>query len=129
MTKEEVDLLRGVIAPDPKIRVDDLTDQSDRTLLYGYTLDRDTFHVYLKDGIMHRVIYSFKRYIVDHIEGEELDAHDLSPCKRAYPERTDFEFAKALRIRDVHVSLTTFTEGVEKAQYYGLTLEQLKRSI
>lgn len=50
MNKEEygyiIDLqLKGVSPVD----VYDLDNKNDRTLLYGYTCDRDTFHVYIKD--------------------------------------------------------------------------------
>ena len=40
--------------PKPVLSAEDLKDKSDRTLLYGYTCDRDTWHVYLEDGKISR---------------------------------------------------------------------------
>ena len=37
----------------PTITIDFLKDRRDRTLLYGYTLERNSHHVYVKDETLH----------------------------------------------------------------------------
>lgn len=44
----EFGMLEYVEEKDKLITGDDLVNERDRTLLYGYTCDRKTFHVYLK---------------------------------------------------------------------------------
>lgn len=102
-------------APEPRLSVNDLTDQSERTLVYGYNLNRKTFHVYLKDGVIHRVVYSGGSSAtparVDSRKSDvEWDPADLAPTKRAYPERCDFEFATLLKSKGVVLPFTTFND-------------------
>ncbi|MCA1379476.1 hypothetical protein I6F34_01405 [Bradyrhizobium sp. BRP05] len=85
----------------------------DRTLLYGYDCDRATWHIYQKDGELHRVIYRpsdldsrTKPEVHDH--GPALDAETLSPNKRLYPEACDFDFCAKLKALGVHLSFTTY---------------------
>lgn len=76
------------------------------TLLYGYTMERDTFHIYLKDGLLHKAIYGhqevppgfFTKYTQDHISSNEMEASSLVPSKRAYPCRTLFLFASLIEL-------------------------------
>lgn len=81
-----------------KISVDQFPE-GDHSLLYGYTTERETFHVYIKDGLLHRHIFSGTGENIvslDHISGKELPAVELAPNKRIYPERTSFTLAKLL---------------------------------
>ena len=63
----------------------DLSNQEDRTLIWGYTTDRRSWHVYLKDGEIHSYVYgvhngdSFTKLSVSSNEG-------YIPNKRLYPE-------------------------------------------
>lgn len=106
MTEEQLALLRNVvelprtIGPEPG---------EDRTLLYGYDCDRRTWHIYQKDGEIHRAIYithNPKPEAYDH--GPELDVEILVPNKRLYPEACDFEFCKKLKQLGAWLSFTTF---------------------
>ena len=57
MTEQEMEMIARIdeIRNRP-YRADDLKPfLKDRTLLYGYTCDRKTFHVYLKDKEIHTV--------------------------------------------------------------------------
>ena len=93
----------------------------DRTLLYGYDVDRRTWHVYLKDGLIHRVVRA-GHSISDgweHQSGKVWRLADLVPSKRAYPERTDFYFARLAEQRDVPIAFTGFNADVKPAQFYG----------
>lgn len=74
------------------------------TLLYGYTLERETFHIYLKDGLLHKTVYGshdippgfFTKYTQEHTFADEMDASSLVPSKRAYPCRTLASFASLI---------------------------------
>lgn len=65
-----------------------------RTLLFGYNSAKNSFHVYLDGGLVHRLIYTWREEILDHCAGAEFDIRDMVPDKRVYPLDTDFEFAK-----------------------------------
>lgn len=109
------------------ITVDDLRIKKDRTLLYGYTCARSTFHVYLKDMKIHTVIYN-----VDYTEDEPKpfnmreieisDNEDFIPNKRLYPAACDYEFSMLLgRVTGKSLPFTTYEERPEQ-QYYGFIL-------
>lgn len=109
------------------ITVDDLRIKKDRTMLYGYTCDRSTFHVYLKDMKIHTVIYN-----TDYSEDEpkpinmrEINVkcnEDFIPDKRLYPAACDCEFSMLLgRVTGRSMPFTSYEERPE-AQYYGFIL-------
>ncbi len=117
------------------INVNDLHNKEDRTLLYGYTMERSTFHVYLKDMKIHTVVYNTD-YSGDNpkpknmIEVEVISNHDYIPDKRLYPERCDYEFCKLLKGNNVHsLPFTTFDTDrhIDKSDFYGFTLEDMEQ--
>ena len=106
------------------LEAEDLINNLDRTLLYGYTCDRDTWHVYLEDGKIYTVVYNareddIKLNIIDVVNNE-----DFIPNKRLYPARCDYEFCKLLKERGVHLPFTTWEDVKEKQIYYGETLSE-----
>lgn len=126
MNRKEFEVLKAVQADTPTIGVCDLEDQGpqeNRTLLFGYTCERDTFHVYLMDGEIHRVIYDFEGRLIDHICDEELEINFCIPNKRAYPERTDIGFATIVHERGGEIPFTTFTDNVPEKKFYGKVLD------
>jgi hypothetical protein len=92
------------------VHVDDLTGP-DRTLLYGFTVNRDTWHVYLRAGRIHRLVYTARGVVLDHRAQESWDAVRLVPDKRTYPESTDLGFAQLLKRKGVFVSYLPFDEA------------------
>lgn len=96
----------------------------DRTLLWGYTLERDSFHVYIKDGVLHRVVYGYPNKLIIHIQGEELACASLAPCKRAYPAACDEQFSRLMLEKGQYISYTTFTER-EDIPFHGLVADEL----
>lgn len=97
------------------------------TLLWGYTVERFSFHVYLKDNKLHRLIYSKSdNKVVDYICGDSLKAEDLYPDKRTYPEATSFDFMIALYKAGQEPSITRFDKEREEAQWYGKTHEEFE---
>ncbi len=112
-----------------------------RTLLYGYTCERKTFHVYIKNKQIYVVVYENDYPI---IYNEELSSfmrgdarpknmkqievrsnRDFIPDKRLYPERCDYHFCRALKERGIDLPFTHWSEEIEpnKKGYYGFTLE------
>jgi hypothetical protein len=97
--------------------------RQERTLVYGYTLERETFHVYVRGGEIHVHIYNYKGETLGHIHGDELPAEMLRPSKRAYPERTEYAFAQYMKSIGHPLTFTNFNQ--EKydenifATYYG----------
>lgn len=92
--------------------------RGDRTLLYGYDCDRNTYHVYLKDDLVHLAVYKYGDATVSAItEFEQL--RDLVPNKRLYPESCDYEFCKFLKEAGVYLSFTTHNSKRTPAQFYG----------
>lgn len=84
-----------------------------RTLLYGYTCGRDTFHVYLKDGLIHRLVYSTagnEITIVEYDYFRAWDAHRLVPDKRVYPDSTDLLMARLLKDAGIDVPYLPFDD-------------------
>lgn len=116
MNEHQYKSLAGVEASCTLLTGKHLSDQTDRTLLYGYNCDRDTWHVYLEGGKIHSVIYTY--------DGEPTELtirsnFDYVPDKRLYPARCDYEFCELLKKNDVPLPFTTFEEVKLKGTYYG----------
>ena len=85
MNIKEFELLKkGDIIKKHILTVDDLNNKQNRTLLYGYTCNRETWHVYLKDEVIYTVMYGG----YDNIDISEVYVktnNDYIPNKRLYP--------------------------------------------
>jgi hypothetical protein len=107
MTPQEMDFLKHV-RPDLMVGI---MPGKDRTLLYGYDTDRRTWHVYQQHGWLHRVIYiGSNREFEFQANAEKMNARDLVPNKRLYPEACDFAFCRELKLLDIHPTFTTFAQ-------------------
>ena len=101
----------------------------DRTLLYGYTCERETFHVYIKNKQIYVVIYNTeysrgKPTPKNMMQIEVKSNRDYVPNKRLYPERCDYDFCKLLKEKGIDLPFTTFSEGFNwDGLYCGFTLE------
>jgi hypothetical protein len=128
MTPDAYTKLRELMDKSKKtqaIHVEELNDpDQDRTLLHGYTCDHYTFHVYLKDRQIHRVIYTLGR-LIEHISGVELDVDRMAPDKRTYPEACDEQFCFLMHFKNQYVSYTNFDPERKPAQFHGKLLEEL----
>ena len=108
-----------------------------KTLLYGYTCERETFHVYIKNEQIYVVVYN-NDYSTDKIKPKNMrqikvtSNHDYVPDKRLYPERCDYNFCMLLKERGVNLPFTTWSDPVEidledpRYPYYGFTLENVE---
>lgn len=115
-----------VLHDEPRVvRASDLQDATPRTLAYGYTCDRETFHVYLSADGIHKVIYVDDKPRMHKHEGAGLLLTECVPDKRLYPETCDFEFCDLLMSRGVRPPFTTWNDLRAPQLYYGKLLEEL----
>lgn len=126
MTLEELKVIENT--NNELVTDSDLYNLNDRTLLYGYTCDRETLHVYLKDGGIHTVIYKLRGFndgIADYDirEVNVKSNEDYVQSKRLYPNACDFEFCKLLKARGIYLSFTTFEDEWAKKDFYGTILD------
>lgn len=118
--------VQGIEPDRPAIEVSDLIDQSDRTLMYGYTHDRATFHLYLKDFKFNLVIYRNSSRVPDgsivpvvaHQSMREMYVDLCYPNKRLYPERCDFEFSSLVIRAGGTPTFTSFTVASQSDERY-----------
>lgn len=125
MTESQYDKLCHKICPSNSlITIDDLKNKKDRTLLYGYTCDRSTWHVFVKDGKITVVVYKYDDKEED-IKGFAVYSNSqYIPDKRLYAECCDFEFCSLLVDRGVNLPFTSpsFNKKQKRKQYYGVTI-------
>jgi hypothetical protein len=142
MNQQEYEQLRTNTVERKVLGLVDLVNRTPRTLIYGYNIDREDFHVYIgADNLIHILLYSErdgakegepKYYELHHRFGECGGAEentDFVPSKRVYPESCDYEFCQVLKRYGVNIPFTTFTEGADERRkaeckgYAGLTHE------
>lgn len=122
MKLNEYDRLKQL--KDTKVKVIDkeflMPFLADRTLLYGYTCERDTWHVYIKDTVIHKVIYKYGK---DPVEYQINDNYDFIPDKRLYPEACDYQFCRIMQRLGYELPFTSWNNDREEKQYYGEILK------
>ena len=96
MTKQELAQLIAQASATPMVSIAELPKGFEGTLLYGYTCERHTFHVYVKDEVIHAVTYNFDEEIITHVSGKEVYARSCFPDKRVYRQPTQFFFMDLL---------------------------------
>lgn len=123
MNAQEYELLQSIKPVHKVLTVDDLENKSPRTLLYGYTIERMTWHVYLNEqGEI--VVMEYDRH-TKPVQKPVQENQDFVPSKRLYPERCDFEFCKLLTERNIYLSFTTADfEDFQEKRYYGATIKE-----
>lgn len=113
MTREEYESITYQCEPD-LFKISMLENQSDRILIHGYTLERNSFDVYIEHGRINRVIYNFKNEIINKISEDDFDSGIefglLIPDKRVYPAKSDFEFCKLCISKGYFIPFTTFED-------------------
>lgn len=83
----------------------------DRTLIYGYTCERKTFHVYMKNQKIYTVIYErdFKCGAAKPKNMRQIEIksnREYVPDKRIYPEMCDYHFCCLLKERGIELPFT-----------------------
>jgi hypothetical protein len=96
-------------------------------LIYGYTCERDTFHVYLDEAhVLNRVIYTHDGFLISHAdEFSPLLATDYVPDKRTYPETCDLAFCQVLKRAGADITFTVFSADRLPSVWYGQRKEGL----
>lgn len=127
MNKEQFENLKGIEAKViPPIGMTDLENQADRTLIYGYTWDRMTFHAYIKEGRIHVVTYKhdYENDMPKYMKKIPVQINmDYVPSKRLYPEACDYEFCKLLKEKGCDLPFLDWNAHRKKQTFYGYTLE------
>lgn len=139
MNRSQYDSVLAAFPVGPSLSLQELSNQSDRTLLWGYNIDRESHHVFLKGGLFHVFVYSgvgrvtnarklqwedvrqtidVKRLTVKNVLDLERDG--VVPNKRLYPEACDYEMCLLLRLKGVNLPFTTFNDKREPETFYGL---------
>ena len=93
------------------ITVDMFTDKRDRTLMYGYTFDRQTVHAYIQDGEIVFLVYDINKKPI-RVYKNHIPCSAISGIKRAYPYAYDKEFLLMVIAFDCHPSDTAYNERV-----------------
>lgn len=127
MNQLEYSLLKNIKIDEASIiKIEDLKNTNDRTLIWGYDLERNSVHVYIKNKKFFKVCYSYPDVLIYFTQGYTIDAIGCIPSKRIYPEASDLEFCEILVKRGISLAFTTFDEKRLEQQYYGALLEDLK---
>ena len=100
------------------IGLDDI-DKTPRTLLYGYTCDRNTWHVYVYGDHINRFVYQFNGETILHNAEHFWVPRLLIPDKRLYPQYCDFLFCEKLKALGVSLPFTNYTEPTQKGPFFG----------
>lgn len=125
MTHDEYQSLSKVQAG-PLFTAESLTNKTPRTLLLGYTCDRESWHVYLgEDQKIHLVVYN-SSLLLRHQTTFGRD-EDLIPNKRLIPDACDFEACEKLTRLDVSLPFTTWDDREDDSRAFkGKVYEELK---
>lgn len=127
----QFEALRAPLDPQTDMLHVDAIGRTDRTLVYGYTLERDTFHAYVCDGEIHVVTYDngYDRkptQVISHLHGTQVAFEALVPSKRAYPNRTEYAFAVTMRAAGYPLTLTSWEAEPDRSDndpFWGLVLD------
>ncbi len=128
MNKQQFESLNDTAAGQAMATAQALADKTPRTLVYGYTVERSTFHVYL-DGGVHLVVYDHVGLLLRHVsEFEGLALAQCVPDKRVYPEACDHEFCVLLKKAGVNVPFTTWSDDRVPQPFHGKRRGELTSS-
>lgn len=117
MKIEEYEKLMGEV--ESVLTVDSLENKTPRTLLYGYTCSRDTWHVFINQfSEIVTIMYGYGDNAPLNIIPIQSN-EDFIPDKRLYPACCDFEFCLLLKQKGIHLNFTTYEEPRELKTYYG----------
>ena len=96
---------------------------AERTLLYGYTCDRQTWHVYCaNDESIFLSVYGDKGQKFHNVTQDGIpDLGALVPDKRLYPQYCDFEFCQFLQVQGVKLPFTVWIDPTDRGQFAGET--------
>ena len=136
MNKKQLEIL----TKESKIKIEDLENKSDRTLLFGKTnlirLDKIIFyHFYLKDEMFHFTIYTnpTNEYIDINLKSfkyrEEIEIGNMLDFRGLmfYPEYCDYDFCVLLKSNGIKLFFQKFDSERPTKIYYGILYEELTK--
>jgi len=115
-------LLQAPSKPPKTISISDIPccSQHPGTLLWGYTPERYSHHVYVFKNTLHLYVYESQvTPVLIRYESGDIVLKDIVPVKRLYPEACNYEFCLQLKRLGLYLPFTTFNEDREPNQYYG----------
>lgn len=129
MTLDELETVEKISVAVPKVISAADIAPGNRTLLLGYNVERDTWHVYLYQHTIFTCYYSYKDSTPTIVA---VDCNeDFVPDQRLYPAKCDFEFCCALKRLGIDLPFTNFNVNeaahVLDNGYYGMTLSSLHK--
>ena len=102
--------------------VEEITEDEviiDRTLLFGVTSAKIKWHIYFKEGKIHKLIYA-NNTIITHRSYFEVDLSELIPSSgKLYPECCDYQFCALLINMGIELSFTHFDYEKRTKIFYG----------
>jgi len=133
-----------IIQRQPKLKVSDLQDVTDRTLLYGSHADiciggcTFIYHLYIQGEMFHFTQYQYKTKM-GHKKGdiksfkfrEEITPNmflhtNLVTTQKFDSECCDYEFCNYLKSKGIVLNFTSFDDERPNKVYYGMMYEDLK---
>lgn len=76
-----------------------------QTLIYGYNCDRKTVHVYVMDGLIHKIVYNGNK-LLSHESKDKWEAKELVPNKRVYWDRSQYAFCSLCITHGISIAFT-----------------------
>ena len=140
MNKKQLEILTR----DSKIKVDDLENKSDKTLLFGKTslilvdkIDKILYyHLYLKDEMFYFTIYTNPKnefigitYLKSFKYREEIEIGNILDLRGLmfYPECCDFEFCNLLKSKGIKLNFLKLDNDRPTKTYYGILYDELTK--
>lgn len=119
MNKDELYAIEELDCEPRLITINDLRNKANRTLLYGYDCNRDSWHVYIFEYVIHTVKYAYG----ENPQKITVETNnDYIPNKRLHPECCDYEFCTILKSYGIYLPFTQYQEIEQTELYFGKTL-------
>lgn len=121
MTEEQMNIIWNFEKKEHLLCEEDFDNKEDRTLIYGYTCDRETFHVYFKNKKIRVIKYGgYKNIPLTEINPKTNQ--DFIPDKRVYPDASDYNFCLKLREFGYEIPFTSY-KTFAKETFYAKIIE------
>lgn len=136
-----------IVTRSPKVKVSDLKNLSDRTLLYGtwkpilqgtweQINEVITYHLYMEGEMYHLTIYVTKTNMVHEITEESLRSFKFRDEISSFlpndlefnPECSDYEFCVLLKSKGIVLNYKSFDNDRPTKKFYGILFNELKRT-
>ncbi len=98
----------------------------DRTLLYGFTFDRSSYHLYIEDNLFTALIYdNGGRIIRCEFTDVLTEVIFCQAVKMLHPECCDFVFCASCVTKGIELTPFTIFTDRDSKKFYGYTEDEL----